>query len=64
MRVGGTLAVTGVLGTHVLGNGSESRHRGFVVRVLLADLRVASKAGSHEDQGIEASKRQEATLIR
>ena len=51
-EVGGTLAVTGVLGTHVLCNGGERGNKGFVVRVLLADLRVACKAGSHDDQGI------------
>lgn len=51
-EVGGTLAVTGVLGTHVLGNGGERGNKGFVVRVLLADLRVACKAGSHDQKGI------------
>ena len=50
--MGRTLTVTGVLGAHMLGDGGQRRHKGIVIGVLLGDLRVARKAGGHDDQGI------------
>ena len=51
-EVGSTLAVTGVLGAHVLSNGGQGRHKGIVVGILFADFRVSGQTGSHDDQGI------------
>ena len=51
-EVGRALAVTGVLGAHVLSNGGQGRHKGIVVGVLFADLGVSGQTGSHDDQGI------------
>ena len=51
-EVGRTLAVTGVLSAHMLGDGGQCGHKGVVVGVLLGDLRVAREAGGHDDQGI------------
>ena len=51
-QVGGALAVSGVLGAHVLCNGGQRCHKGGVVRVLFADFRVARQTGRHNDQGI------------
>ena len=51
-EVGGALAVSGVLGAHVLCNGGQRGHKGGVVCVFFADLRVARKTGRHDDQGI------------
>lgn len=51
-EVGRALAVTGVLSTHMLGDGGQCGHKGVVVGVLLGDLRVAREAGGHDDQGI------------
>ena len=51
-EVGSALTVTGVLRAHVLCNGGQGRHKGMVILVFLADLRVAGKAGGHDDEGI------------
>jgi hypothetical protein len=51
-QVGSTLAVSGVLGAHVLSNGGQRCHKGGVVRVFLADLRVARQTGRHNNQGV------------
>ena len=51
-QVGSTLAVSGVLGAHVLCNGGQRCHKGGVIRVLLTDLRVARQTGRHDDQSI------------
>ena len=51
-EVGRALAVTGVFGTHVLGNGRQRCHKGLVIGVLLGDLRVARKARCQDDEGV------------
>ena len=50
--MGGAFAVTGVLGAHMLCNGGQGRHKGMVILVFLADLRIPGKAGGHDDEGI------------
>ena len=51
-EMGRTLAVTGVLGAHMLGDGGQRRHKGVVIGVLLGDLRVAREAGGHDNEGV------------
>ena len=51
-EVGRALAVTGVLGAHVLSNGGQGRHEGVIVRIFFHDLRVARQTRRHEDQRI------------
>ena len=51
-EVGRALAVACVLGTHVLRNGGQGRHKGVIIGVFLGDLRVARQTGRHDDQGV------------
>ena len=50
--MGGALAVPGVLGAHVLGNGGQGVHKGVVVGALGLDGHVARQPRRQDEEGI------------